>query len=91
MKMLVLGAVVAGALFLTTAIAGEQAAAPAEPAQATEAGAPKPAADEKVCTMEKSLGSNMKKRVCRTRAQYEAERERAREALDRTQQGSARR
>lgn len=87
MKILILGIAITGALCLTTAIAGEPATPTAEPSPVQKVDAAKPAADDKVCTMEKSLGSNMKQRVCRTRVQYEAEREGAREALERSQQG----
>lgn len=49
--------------------------------------APEPAADpsEKVCKVAREIGSNKLKRVCRTRAQMDADREAAREALTREQ------
>lgn len=81
MKSMFWSAAAAAALFAMSATAAEPAA-PAEPATA------KTAAEEQVCTVEKQLGSNMKKRVCRTRAQYEAEQVNARGAMDRMKQRS---
>lgn len=68
------------------AIASEQPAAPPAAETATAAAAA-PAADpnEKVCKVERELGSNKLKRVCRTRAQIDAERDAARETLTREQ------
>ena len=60
-------------------------------AQPTSEAAVAPAAeskadpDEKVCKVERELGSNKMKRVCRTRAQVDADREAARDALTREQ------
>lgn len=59
-------------------------AAPAAPAAAPAAAAPVDP-DEKVCKVEREIGSNRLKRVCRTRAQIENERAAAREALSREQ------
>lgn len=55
-----------------SAAAPSTAAAPVDP-------------DEKVCKVERDIGSNRLKRVCRTRAQIENERAAAREALSREQ------
>lgn len=41
--------------------------------------------DKMVCTRERTIGSNRLTRVCRTEAQIRAERERAREDLQRNQ------
>lgn len=65
--------------------AAQPAATPAaaEAPAATDAARPDP--NEKVCKLERQLGSNKMKRVCRTRAQIEIDREAAREALSREQ------
>lgn len=78
------------ALLVTTApaFAGPNDAVPpaATPAAAeAPAEAAKSDQDEKVCKLERQLGSNKMKRVCRTRAQMEIDREAAREALSREQ------
>ncbi len=49
------------------------------------AAAPQVDPNEKICKVERELGSNKMKRVCRTRAQIEIDREAAREALSREQ------
>lgn len=68
------------------ATASEQPASPPA-AETAAAAAAAPAADpnEKVCKVERELGSNKLKRVCRTRAQIDAERDAARETLTREQ------
>lgn len=65
-----------------------QPAQKSEPAAAAPAPAAAPSAadpDEKVCKVERELGSNKLKRVCRTRAQIDADSAAAREALGREQ------
>lgn len=78
------------ALLVTAApaFAGPNDAAPPAPTPATAAEPAAPAKadpNEKVCKLERQLGSNKMKRVCRTRAQMEIDREAAREALSREQ------
>ena len=67
--------------------AAPTAAAPAAAPAAAEAAPAAPAVDpnEQVCKVERVLGSNKMKRVCRTRAQIEVDRDAAREALSREQ------
>ncbi|MFZ5658131.1 MAG: hypothetical protein ACOY37_13970 [Pseudomonadota bacterium] len=76
--------VTAPAMATTT---GQPAPAPAPtPEAAGQTPAASPAdPDEKVCKVERELGSNKLKRVCRTRAQLDAERDATREALSREQ------
>lgn len=58
----------------------------APPAAAAPTAATAPAdPDEKVCKVEREIGSNRLKRVCRTRAQIDNEQAAAREALSREQ------
>ena len=81
------------ALLFATSLA--QAAPPAGPTPAAplaeEPGTPTPAAvadppaDEKVCKLERQLGSNKMKRVCHSRAELDRQGEAAREALSREQ------
>lgn len=68
-------------------VQGPQAAAPTDAAPAVAVPAQDAAADanEKICKVGREIGSNKLKRVCRTRAQLDAEREAAREALTREQ------
>jgi predicted secreted protein len=54
----------------------EAAPAPAQPAAKT---------DEKVCKLERQLGSNKMKRVCHSRADLDRQSEAARDALSREQ------
>jgi hypothetical protein len=88
---------VAAGLLLSTAVAGcagtppqprdEGAAAARElpvTAHRTEAEALQAAAaDDRICTHERVIGSNLRQRVCRTSAQREQERRQAQEAMDR--------
>lgn len=72
------------------ATAAPSTVAPADPAQAGSTPAAPPAAatagpDEQVCKVQREVGSNRLKRVCRSRAQIEREREASRDALSREQ------
>lgn len=82
-------ALVLAALFCASPVfAGTDAPAPAAAPETPATPAPAaPAADpnEQVCKVERQIGSNKLKRVCRTRAQIDAEREAAREAIGREQ------
>ncbi len=69
--------------FAGTNDAAQSAATPATAAEPADAAKADP--NEKVCKLERQLGSNKMKRVCRTRAQIEIDREAAREALSREQ------
>ena len=77
------------ALLLATVLAqaADPPAAPAAPEAVVEAPAPvaDSKADEKVCKLERQLGSNKMKRVCHTRAELDRKSEAAREALSREQ------
>lgn len=70
-------------LLIGQAVAGEPAVTgTAKPVADTEKAA-KPSPDDRICTRERVIGSNMAQRVCRTRAQMEADRADAREAVER--------
>lgn len=86
MKLLFLGAVVAAALLASPVIADEVDVAASAQAQASTADAEKESKSDMVCTLERPTGSNMRKRVCRSRAQRDAEAAAARADFDRSQQ-----
>lgn len=64
------------AMGIATAAIAQETAPSAAPAEA-----PKPE-QKLVCKKERSIGSQMVKRVCRTQAQIDAEREAARQGLE---------
>lgn len=64
----------------SSSAAAAPAAAPATPTTAQAADT-----NEKVCKLERQLGSNKMKRVCRTKEQMEIDRAAARETLTREQ------
>lgn len=81
-----------GATDATAAAAGAQASPPpaatapvAAPATPASPAAARPDPEEKVCKVEREIGSNRLKRVCRTRQQIDDAREAAREAISREQ------
>ena len=87
-----LHALALGALLLATGLvqADPPAVTPAPEAAAETVPAAAPAvteakAEEKVCKLERQLGSNKMKRVCHTRAELDRQSESAREALSREQ------
>lgn len=84
--------ILCAALLAATPFATAQTVEPAPPVapassvvSATTEEIPAADPDEKVCKVARELGSNKLKRVCRTRAQIDAEREGARDALSREQ------
>lgn len=87
--LLVLTAPVLATTPAPTAPEAAQAAVAAAPTAAAPAATPSTAAqadgEAKVCKLEKELGSNRPKRICRTKAQIEAERAAARDAVSREQ------
>ncbi|GAB6195898.1 hypothetical protein [Lysobacter xanthus] len=71
-----------------TVAADAPAAAPAVAAAPATAAAPAAAGeDKKVCKLERELGSNRAKRVCRTRAEVNADADAARASLQDAQRG----
>lgn len=83
MALKTLGAVLATAMLMLSVDAQAESAGPATAAAATPA--VEEADDERmVCTYEKTIGSNMKKRICKTVAQRNKEREDSRDAMNRS-------
>ena len=70
----------------TTVSTAPESQTTAADTQATAAEPVKTAADDRVCTMEKRIGSNMRKKVCRSKEQIEEERKAAKEFMDNTVQ-----
>ena len=72
------------ALLLSVALAGATVAPPVPATGAGSTASAQTAADDGklICKREKATGSKLGKRVCRTAAQIEAEREAARASLD---------
>ena len=68
-------------LAISLAMGIATAAVAQESAPSTSSEAPKPE-QKLVCKKERSIGSQMVKRVCRTQAQIEAEREAARQGME---------
>lgn len=82
MALKTLGAVLAAAMLMLSVDVHAESAGPAT-AAATPAA--EEAEDERmVCTYEKTIGSNMKKRICKTVAQRNKEREDSRDMLNRS-------
>jgi hypothetical protein len=69
------------ALLLLTVTLGAATVASAQDAPPPTKTEPAKAEQKLICKRERSIGSNMVKRVCRTEAQVEAEREAARQGL----------
>lgn len=85
MKIALLLAVLQSSAVATPA-AAQDAATPVTAAPAAASPAPAAATEgEKICTLERTLGSNRSKRVCRSKAQIDSDREAAREAMSREQ------
>ena len=90
MSRLAIGIALAAGVWAAGVRADDSAVVVAAPTNAAVA-APAPAAaaqaaPELVCHIEKPMGSNIGKRVCRTRAVIKAEQEQAHEALNRVDQ-----
>lgn len=83
MALKTLGAVLAAAILMLSLDVHAESAGPANAAAATPA--VEEADDERmVCTYEKTIGSNMKKRICKTVAQRNKEREESRDMMNRS-------
>lgn len=87
-RTILLAALLAPAPAYAAASDTPQPAEKSQPVAAATAAAPSAAAadpNEKICKVGRELGSNKLRRVCRTRAQIDAESEAVREALGREQ------
>jgi hypothetical protein len=89
MRLVFCTALLAAASFAQAQSQAKSATGPSE-GNIPEASSAPPAkafdSDEKICKVGREIGSNKLKRICRTRAQIEADRESARETLVREQQ-----
>lgn len=79
----------ASILLLASACATATAPAGTAPVKAQSGAAPGVAAEDQklICQMERPLGSNIPKRVCRTQAQIDRERDSAQDKMREMQQG----
>lgn len=79
MNLRLLAAALIAAAFTAPAVADEPAATTGSPTAAQPANQPDP--DRKICKLEKPIGSNIPARTCKTAAEWQADRERARELM----------